>query len=525
MNTQARQDEEKKAQAWAESNKTYYVDTRLINDITAISGISSNSDIATFHIIPLAIAPGRIDFGYTDKTDRSRLALFTQKFPGKTCNFYVITESGFDELFSKIDVSSLEMATGNGYKAFADRLLTAHKDDAFRLISQLAYQLDASDIHIEPKAKEARIRFRIDGTLHPIANLANEKYQLILSGLQNMAGMKWGSDMPQGGRISIELVATDRKKTNINMRLETIPTMHGEELIVRLLSMDITYLNLDNMQLTSPQRVAIDDIIARPHGMVLAVGPTGSGKTSMLYSMINKANSPEIKIVTLEDPVEYDLPDTSQIPVRSDKNELFAEKLRAVVRQDPNIVMIGEIRDVDTAKTALQAALTGHLVLSTFHASSAVAAIARLMDMIGQNPIMASAVRLIQAQRLVRKICEDCKESYEPTIDEAKEIKAELKNLPAELYKPTEKITLYRGKGCESCNGYGYKGRVAIVEQLPMTPAMESLISGGIAMSTSHAVQELAEKEGMISLLQGGLVKALAGITTTIEVYRVVEGK
>jgi type II secretory ATPase GspE/PulE/Tfp pilus assembly ATPase PilB-like protein len=377
---------EQKANAWATANQTYYVDTRLITDITPLQEVIGVTDMKTYHIVPLATAPGRIDFGYTAATDRSRFALFAQKYPKITCNFYVVSEPGYAELLAKLDVQSLAIRTDDNFASFKKQLQALNKDDTFRLIAQLAYQMNASDIHFEPKATEARLRFRIDGTLHPIISITPEKYKLILTAVQNASSMKWGSDQPQAGRTTLELVGENKTTKPVNIRLETIPTMHGEELVARLLNLDITFLNLDNAQLSKPQRAAVDEIIRRPYGMVLTVGPTGSGKTSMLYSIINAANSPEVKIVTLEDPIEYDLPDTSQISVHSNDNDLFSAKLRAVVRQDPNIIMIGEIRDLDTAKTALQAALTGHLVLSTFHASSAAAAVNRLMDMIGQNP-------------------------------------------------------------------------------------------------------------------------------------------
>jgi type II secretory ATPase GspE/PulE/Tfp pilus assembly ATPase PilB-like protein len=267
----------------------------------------------------------------------------------------------------------------------------------------------------------------------------------------------------------------------------------------------------------------INQVVNHPHGMVLSVGPTGSGKTSMLYSIINKVNRPELKVVTLEDPVEYVLENCSQIPVSSQDHEMFMDKFRAVLRQDPDVIMLGEIRDLDTAKTALQSSLTGHLVLSTFHANSSAAALSRLMDMIGQNPLLASALRLVMAQRLIRRLCTVCKEAYVPDEATLKEIKGHLANLNSKIVTVPEKLTLYKAKGCEKCNSFGYEGRFAIVEQLHMSPTMQQMIAGGTAQTTTYAIEEAACKEGMITLLQDGLIHVLAGETTTEEVYRSVD--
>jgi len=253
--------------------------------------------------------------------------------------------------------------------------------------------------------------------------------------------------------------------------------------------------------------------------MVMSVGPTGSGKTSTLYSIMNHVNNPEVKIVTLEDPIEYELTGISQVPVRSDNQELFMDELRAVLREDPNIIMIGEIRDADTAKTALQAALTGHLVLSTFHATNSAAAIARLMDMIGQNPLLASSIKLIMAQRLVRELCNVCKATYDPTRDELLQIKTALHGLPETAYPKLEGAKLAKPVGCKVCHHFGYQGRLSIMEQLEITPRMEAIIAGGTAGTTAVSLEQAAVKDGMVTLLQDGVIKALENKTTLEEVF------
>jgi type II secretory ATPase GspE/PulE/Tfp pilus assembly ATPase PilB-like protein len=229
-------------------------------------------------------------------------------------------------------------------------------------------------------------------------------------------------------------------------------------------------------------------------------------------------------VVTLEDPIEYELVGISQVPVRSDNQQLFMEKLRAVLREDPNIIMIGEIRDADTAKTALQASLTGHLVLSTFHATNAAAAISRLMDMIGQNPLLASSIKLIIAQRLVRQLCTVCKATYNPTKEELLAIKTALHGLPETLYPPIDTIKLARPIGCPVCHHFGYTGRISILEQLEITPKMEELIANGTAATTATALEQAAIKDGMVTLLQDGVLKAVQNQTTLEEVLIQVGG-
>lgn len=298
--------------------------------------------------------------------------------------------------------------------------------------------------------------------------------------------------------------------------------MYGQDAVVRLFNMDTSLLNLDNLGLSERERAPIDEVISRPHGMVLMVGPTGSGKTTTLYSILQKLNTPERKIVTLEDPVEYALDGMSQIPVYTREGDSFANKLRAVLRLDPDVVMVGEIRDVDTARTALQASITGHLVLSTFHAGSAAEAFTRMIDMIGQNPILVSAIKLIISQRLVRRLDDATKQPYEPDDAVKQHIKDVLKDLPEHIEKPNlEKITLYKpGKSAE--NPFGYKGRVSVLEELKLSAEVQGLLKNAFQMPTAPEIEAAARKNGMITMYQDGILKALQGITTIEEVARVI---
>jgi len=282
-------------------------------------------------------------------------------------------------------------------------------------------------------------------------------------------------------------------------------------------------LKLDNLSLSPRERDVVDDIIRHPTGMVLIVGPTGSGKTTTLYSLLNTLNSDERKIITLEDPVEYFMPGVVQIPVHGDTNASgFAEKLRAVLRLDPDIVMVGEIRDQDTAKTSLQAALTGHLVLSTFHASSAAAALTRMIDFIGVNPLFASAMHLIMAQRLVRRLDDTSKQPYQPDDGLKTQLQTIIDTLPPGIDRPDiSNLTLYK-PGASADNPFGYSGQIPLREQMQMTPGIQQLLRLPAEQITTDVLEKRAIEDGMLTMLQDGILKAIQGITTLEEVYRVV---
>ncbi len=518
-----REQEELKAKKWASEQKFVYLDLRGASGFESAVGLMSSQDITTYQVLPLGKVGGTINFAITPKTDLGRLQFIRQRFEDKQPRFYVISSSSFSAIAKTLDAAVMQQVATGSLEQIATRISNANGNDIFRLLAQQAYNMRSSDIHIEPKTNGVAVRFRIDGALHQIMSLPYDRYKILLSSLQTKARMTWGSDRPQGGRVDEVLTDTKGQEFTLNIRLESIPTLRGEEIIARLLVLDSQYLNLESMAMLEVQRQKLDQVISHLHGMVLTVGPTNSGKTSLLYAIINKVNRPELKVVTLEDPIEYELAGTSQIPVNADDNELFAEKLRAVLRQDPNVIMLGEIRDMDTAKTALQAALTGHLVLSTFHANTAAAAVSRLMDMIGHNPLLPSSLRLIVAKRLVRKICDQCPEQYEPEAKEEAKIKAALKSVPDTVFHSTSKITLTRGKGCSACNGFGFKGRLSLLEMLEMTEPMEDLVTSNKGDATTRNIAEQAAKDGMITLLQDGLIKAIAGLTTVEEVYRNVE--
>jgi type II secretory ATPase GspE/PulE/Tfp pilus assembly ATPase PilB-like protein len=521
-----RDQSEKLAASQAAASGIPYFDTRELPQPDSVEGITDLAKLREFRVAPLhRYSDTSLELGIIDQTDRTKLPELQQQLKGVQLTFKTISLPGYNNILNQLYYHQFDAERGGDFERFSKKLAAAAPKDAFALIAQLAFWLGASDVHIEPQTEAARIRFRLDGILHPITTVDTKAYEIFLSDLQTRAEITWGSDKPQSGRISFDLMDNQTVIRSVNMRIETIPTFHGEEIVVRIFNSETRSLKLDDMGFNPDQIKRLDEVSAHPNGMMLTVGPTGSGKTSTLYALMNRLNQPEVKIVTLEDPVEYDLPGISQIPVKTEDKELFASKLRAVMREDPNVVMIGEIRDVDTAKTALQAALTGHLVLSTFHAANAATAVSRMLDMIGQNPLFASAVRMIIAQRLARRICPHCAEEIAPTEAQRTFLTEAIKLFPSDRRPSiTSDLKLKRGKGCEACHGLGYKGRVAILEMMPVTPDIERLMTQ-VSQTTAQDIEALAVKNGMATMVEDGIGKALAGVTTLDEIERLVDTK
>ena len=494
-----------------------------------VEGVLDPKEMRALKVTPLEKTNMNLTFAFTIETNKATLDKIRSTFTGYVVDFKLVSRHSLEELLDRYDPppvvedTDVIVADGGASANFAQithDLEEKLPKDVFGYLIKQAYLLEASDIHIEPGKEQVRIRFRIDGSLHPIATLDHERFRYVMSDIATRSGVSNGVWSAQSGRLTQDFVDELGEVSTVNMRVETVPTMYGQDVVVRLFTYDDSLKNVSNLGFSDDERVKLDKVIDHPHGMVLVVGPTGSGKSTTLYSIINELNTPDRKIVTLEDPVEYEIEGITQVPVFTDDKDSFAEKLRAVMREDPDIIMVGEIRDIDTAQTALQAALTGHLVLATFHASSAGAALSRLMDMIGQNPLMASAVRLVMAQRLVRKIKPESAEEYEPKPHIKKAVDDAFKGIP-----PDKKPDLSKMKYIRPKTGQGheipYKGRVMILEQLEMTPEMERLISSNSMEVTTRAIEEQAVKEGMHTMLQDGLIKAYEGITTVEEVFRV----
>ncbi len=368
------------------------------------------------------------------------------------------------------------------------------------LLITRAVEQGASDIHIEPFEREVKVRYRVDGVLHEVEKLPKNVLPAVVSRIKIMAKLNIAERrVPQDGRIKMRLGGK-----NIDIRVATLPTVFGEEVVMRLLDQSNIMLDLESLGFPEDVLEKYKEIINSSNGMILVTGPTGSGKTTTLYASLRKLNRPEVKIITIEDPVEYVLDGVNQIQVNPQVGLTFASGLRSIVRQDPDIIMVGEIRDLETAEIAIHAALTGHLVFSTLHTNDAPGAITRLIDMGIDDFLVSSSVICILAQRLVRLICENCKEEYEPPKSIAKAFGIEGK--------------LFKGRGCGECGYTGYKGRTGIYEMLVVTDGIRGLITKGV---DSETIKKKAIEEGMKTLFQDGLEKAKKGLTTIEEVIRV----
>src|SRR5713101_5235232 len=378
-----------------------------------------------------------------------------------------------------------------------------------RLVSLLideAVAAEASDIHIEPYEDRLRIRYRLDGILHDRESPPRRLQAALTSRIKLMAEMNIAERrLPQDGRIRV--TAGDRR---VDIRVSTVPTVHGESLVMRLLDRSSVFLPFNRLGFSPRVAEIFDGLIRRPHGILLVTGPTGSGKTTTLYAGLDKINSPDKKIITIEDPVEYQLAGVNQIPVRPKIGLSFATGLRHIVRQDPDVIMVGEIRDLETAEIAIQAALTGHLVFSTLHTNDAPGAVTRLQDMGAEAYLVASVLNGVLAQRLVRRICSACRAPYH----------ADPGDLLALGVTDATGVELWSGKGCDDCRGTGYRGRTGIYELFVINEEARGLI---LSKKPSGVIRRHAIEHGMIGLRDDGWVKARAGITTVEEILRVTQ--
>ncbi len=374
------------------------------------------------------------------------------------------------------------------------------------LLITRAVESRASDIHIEPFEDELKVRYRIDGVLHDIESIPKKLQAAIVSRIKIIAKLNIAERrLPQDGRIRIKI-----GEKEIDIRVSTIPVLYGESVVMRLLDKESIVIDLDILGFSPQTLSAFEQLIKKPNGIILVTGPTGSGKTTTLYGALDKINSPDRKIITVEDPVEYQLKGVNQVQVKPQIGLNFANTLRHIVRQDPDIIMIGEVRDLETAEIAIQSALTGHLVFSTLHTNDAPSAVTRLLDMGVENFLLSSTIRGILAQRLVRVICPDCKEADPSTVD-----KEQLTMLGIR-----SDTTLYRGKRCEKCSYTGYHGRLGIFELLLVDDDIRTLI---LRSSDSNQIREAARMHGMKTLFEDGAEKVKAGLTTLSEVLRVTQ--
>lgn len=399
-------------------------------------------------------------------------------------------------------------------KGIAEELTRGEDISIIFLVDSLiakAHALLASDIHLDPTPNELRVRIRIDGVLEDLYTFPKSIHQEIISRIKVLSGLRTDEHFAaQDGRVRLALSGGE----HIDIRVSIVPTHYGENAVLRLLADKEDKYTLESFGFSGADREKILQAIQRPSGMILSTGPTGAGKTTTLYTLLKMLNAPDISIVTIEDPIEYAVPGVSQIQVNTKTSLTFANGLRSILRQDPNVIMVGEIRDPETAHIAVNSALTGHLLLSTLHTNDAATTLPRLLDMGVDAYLVASTISITMGQRLVRKICSACRE--EVKIDA---VKAEmLRRLPI-LTLMQEGDILYRGRGCEACHGSGYKGRLAILEVIAVDDAIRAAI---LRKASAHEIKQIAIEGGMTTMLEDGVAKARRGETTIEEVLRVV---
>ncbi|OGQ30365.1 MAG: type II secretion system protein GspE [Deltaproteobacteria bacterium RIFCSPLOWO2_02_FULL_50_16] len=421
-----------------------------------------------------------------------------------------VSEVGQDKMVGELETENLD-SIGQELEEVQDLLESADEAPIIRLVNSLLFRAvkqKASDIHIEPFDKDMIVRFRIDGILYDIMHPPKKAQSAITSRVKVMADLNIAEKrLPQDGRIRIKIAGKD-----IDIRVSTIPTSHGESVVMRLLDKSQVIKDMASIGLASRIEEQMKELIHRSHGILLVTGPTGSGKTTTLYTALSQINSVDRKIITVEDPVEYQLSGINQIPVNPKIELSFATGLRAILRQDPDVVMVGEIRDHETAEIAIQAALTGHLVFSTLHTNDAASSITRLLDMGIEPFLVSSSVIGIMAQRLVRTVCRNCAQKYVPSEAELQQMKVTLEALKGRK--------IYKAVGCQTCVQTGYAGRTGIHELLLMNDNIRALIMQGVDAST---IKRQVTQGGMKTLREDGVQKVLMGITTLEEIFRVTQ--
>lgn len=508
-----------------------YLDTRDFEETVPLAkGILGIPEMRKNFIVPLQQGEGSYPYQFliTSQTPNSLLPELRQKYneDGEQVGFFLVSNSAYQTFMRRFDppkethYEDIRIAKEGDSETISEvsqTLNTVPSDKVFDFIIDQADKLQASDIHIENLRQEIRIRMRVDGILHPVAIIDRGRYRVLMGELSARANLSAASTKPQSGHMQQDIYRGSSSHL-LNIRVETVPTMYGQDAVLRLFNFDESLLNLDLLGLSENELNIIKDVVSHPRGLVLMVGPTGSGKSTTLYSILNALNNTDRKIITLEDPIEYGITGITQISIHTNDGGSFAEGLRSVLRLDPDVVMVGEIRDADTARTAIQASITGHLVLSSFHANSTAAAFARMIDLIGTNPIFASSIRLLIAQRLVRKLS-DSKTAYTADAATASYIRNVLYGIDTDL--DLNEITLYKPVPSEDAP-FGYKGRTVLMEQMVVSENIQAYLRGDMKDIDAHIIEDTARRQGMLTLEQKGILAALRGETTLDEVSRVI---
>lgn len=508
-----------------------YLDTRDFEEtIPLTEGLLEKSQMHQDFIIPLQRGGGETHFQFmvTSQTPRSLIESMRQQYgdEGERVDFFLISNSAYKVFILRYDppqdvrYDDIKIAGEGDSETMAQvsqTLNSVSTDKVFDFLLDQADKLGASDIHIENMRNAIRIRMRVDGILHPVAEIDKDRYRIFMGELSSRANVSTASAKPQSGHMQKD-ISRDGATHLLNIRVETVPTMYGQDAVLRLFNFDESLLNLNLLGLSEQEMHEINEVVSHPRGLVLMVGPTGSGKSTTLYSILNALNTTDKKIITLEDPIEYGITGISQIPIHTTEGGSFADGLRSVLRLDPDVVMVGEIRDADTAKTAIQASITGHLVLSSFHANSTSAAFSRMIDLIGVNPIFSSSVRLLIAQRLVRRLA-NSKEQYTPDEATKRYVKEVLKDVKTDY--DLDNFVLFKPVATEEYP-FGYYGRTVIMEQLVVTEPIQKFIRGDVESIHTEDIEKAAKEAGMLTLEQKGILAALRGETTIEEISRVI---
>lgn len=500
-----------------------------------------------YKIVPFDEKDGSLSVAMVDPLDLQAVE-FIERRTGITVVPYVATEKDImhvieeqygrslgEHVSAALEEVSQEVLKIEGAKDIdkeAETLRDAPVSKIVGRILEYAVKLKASDIHIEPEEDKTRVRYRVDGILQDRITLPKKVHDSVVARIKVLAQLKIDEKrIPQDGRFKVQL-----ENTLTDLRVSTLPTIVGEKVVIRLLKEEGVTFSFKDLGLRGTALKRFEEALLKPNGIILVTGPTGSGKTVTLATSLSKLNTIRVNIITLEDPVEIRVPGVNQVQINPAAGLTFASGLRSILRQDPNIIMVGEIRDGETAALAIQAALTGHLVLATLHTNSSAGALPRLLDMGVENFLLTSTINVVLAQRLVRKICDSCKEGFEAPAEIAKDIKQVLGTL-VDKYMSTplketddqliaedlkkikgEKIMLYKGKGCDKCGETGYVGRIGIYEVLVMTDRIAKMV---LEHRPASEMETSAVSDGMITLLQDGYLKALEGVTTMEEVLRV----
>lgn len=528
-------EEEDLAKAKAAFFNIPYINLKQAKILPDVLTLIPRESMDFYNIAPFELQGRVLKVAITDPTNLATLEAL--EFLGQKQNFqvqlYLASETSVGIVMGK--KQNLKKVVGEALKTIEvkedDRpktIIDQHKEikpqvieDApiikiVEVILSNAIEGNASDIHIEPSEKDVRVRYRIDGILHTSLMLPKNVHAAITTRIKILSNLKIDeSRLPQDGRFHMDV-----GKKSVDLRVSVLPLIYGEKIVMRILDKTGSVPTLEQLGLRGRSLLWVNENIKKTHGIFLITGPTGSGKSTTLYSILSILNTPKVNIVTLEDPVEYFIEGINQSQINPDIGLTFAAGLRSILRQDPNIVMVGEIRDKETSELAVHAALTGHLVFSTLHTNNAIGAMPRMIDMGIEPFLLTASVNIVMAQRLVRKICQACRQEASLAKGLEEEIKKELVNIPEEYFEKIDvkQYKIYKGAGCEKCGNTGYVGRFGIFEVLPTTNEIQELV---LSKASTHKIYEAAAKLGMITMKQDGLIKVLSGETTMDEIIRV----